>query len=191
MDALFWTRIAISAAAVALIVLHLFVPKITVDALTLGLLIAGVVPWLSSVFKGLEFPGGWKIEFQELKDITRRAQDADLLSDSSDATYSFELVAARDPNLALAGLRIELERTLREMAELDENDRPIGIGSLTRKLHQRGQLTDSQASLINDLAPMLNQAAHGASIDPRASEWAITTGPRILNALHDNEKVES
>lgn len=190
MNGIFFTRVAISATATLLIIFHLFVPKISVDAITLGLLVAGVVPWLSSIFKGLEFPGGWKIEFQELKEITERARSANLLSDDDGAAYSFELVAEHDPNLALAGIRIELERKLRELAGHDSTYRPVGIGNLTRTLHKNGALTNTQASLINDLAPMLNQAAHGATIDSRGSDWAITVAPRILNALRSSNHLK-
>ena len=60
---LFWIKLIISAIAVVLIFIHLFIPSIKVDVITLGLLIAGIAPWLSSIVKAMEFPGGWKVEF--------------------------------------------------------------------------------------------------------------------------------
>ena len=85
---LFWVKTAISVVSVVLIIVHLFIPSIKVDIITLGLLIAGVAPWLSSIVKAMEFPGGWKVEFQDFKDITERAESAELLSAQTDKKYS-------------------------------------------------------------------------------------------------------
>ena len=185
---LFWVKSAISVVAVVLIIVHLFIPSIKVDIITLGLLIAGVVPWLSSIIKAMEFPGGWKVEFQDLKNITERADHAKLLSEQTYKKYSFESIAEDNPNLALAGLRIEIEKTLKEIALREGISDIHSINQLTSVLNQVGTISAEQASLIRDLVPMLNEAVHGKSVDPRAAEWAIITGPRILNAL---EKVKS
>ena len=185
---LFWVKSVITFVAIILICIHLFVPSIKVDVITLGLLIAGLAPWLSSIVKAMEFPGGWKVEFQDLQNITQRAESAELLSEKTDRKYSFESIVEDDPNLALAGLRIEIEKTLKEIA-LQEGITDIhSINQLTSVLNQVGTITAEQTSLIRDLVPMLNEAVHGKSVDPRAAEWAIKTGPRILNAL---EKVKS
>ena len=90
--------------------------------------------------------------------------------------------------MALAGLRIEIEKTLKEIALQDGITDIHSISQLTSVLNQVGTISAEQASLISDLVPMLNEAVHGKSVDPRAAEWAIITGPRILNAL---EKVKS
>jgi hypothetical protein len=61
-----------------------------------------------------------KIEFQEMKLVTDRASAVGLVSAPLPANapqYSLQLVASADPNLALAGLRIELERRLTQLAE--------------------------------------------------------------------------
>jgi hypothetical protein len=43
------TRIAISGLAAAALALHLFVPKLKLDPVALGLLVIALVPWLSAV----------------------------------------------------------------------------------------------------------------------------------------------
>jgi hypothetical protein len=43
-------------------------PDLKIDAITITLLFIALVPWLSPLFKSLEFPGGWKIEFKEMKE---------------------------------------------------------------------------------------------------------------------------
>jgi len=38
--------------------------------------VVAVVPWFAPLFKSLEFPGGWKVEFQELQKAAIRAEQA-------------------------------------------------------------------------------------------------------------------
>jgi accessory gene regulator protein AgrB len=59
-------RITLIALLIALI--HLICPTLAIDGITLTLLLIALIPWLSPVFKSLQFPGGWKIEYQEIKD---------------------------------------------------------------------------------------------------------------------------
>jgi hypothetical protein len=61
-------RAGITVTALLVILVHLIWPGLYIDAITVTLLFVGLAPWLSSVFKSLEFPGGWKIEFQEIKE---------------------------------------------------------------------------------------------------------------------------
>jgi hypothetical protein len=57
----------ITLGALTLILLHLIFPELAIDYITLTLIIVAIIPWLAPIFKSLEFPGGWKIEFQEMK----------------------------------------------------------------------------------------------------------------------------
>lgn len=59
--------IVISVASVILAVIHLLVPKLTIDGTTTVLFIIAVVPWLGPVFKTIQGPGGWKVEFRDLR----------------------------------------------------------------------------------------------------------------------------
>ena len=113
------TQIIITAVALIIAGEHLKWPNLKIDSITLTLLLVAVMPWLSQIFKSLELPGGWKIEFHDLQKATKRADEAGLLSGKvqSASPYSFQLVADEDPNLALAGLRIEIEKRLTQIAE--------------------------------------------------------------------------
>ncbi|MBB5208032.1 hypothetical protein [Chiayiivirga flava] len=113
-------RRIVTLAALALALAHLLFPNLAIDAITLGLLAVAIIPWLAPLIKTLELPGGWKVELQEMYQVSSRAQDAGLISSESGSPapeHSFQLVADRDPNLALAGLRIEIERRLLRLAE--------------------------------------------------------------------------
>jgi hypothetical protein len=129
-----------------------------------------------------------KVEFQDLENVAKRADAVGLLaateSTPKQPPYSFQLVAATDPNLALAGLRIELERRLDALARAHGYDGPArGIGNLLRYLNSRELINGAERNLLNDLAALLNAAVHGAEVDAMAAERALDIGPRILEAL--------
>ncbi len=60
-----YLKILITLAAIALCIVRLINPNIKVDSTLLILFSIAVLPWLSSLVKGVEFPGGFKIEFQD------------------------------------------------------------------------------------------------------------------------------
>jgi len=66
------TRVAISGIALVGICLHLK-QLVTFDAPILGLIALGVLPWLSTVIKSLQLPGGFKIELREARERAERA----------------------------------------------------------------------------------------------------------------------
>ncbi len=183
-------RLVVSAGALLFALLHIFWPQLAIDATTLALIVVAILPWLAPLIKSLEFPGGLKIEFQELQEATIRAESAGLLSTKSsqvEADFSFQSVAIRDPNLALAGLRIEIEKRLSRLAEIHELNphRQMGVGQALRALEQADVLTNNERSILADMVNMLNSAVHGAEVDPRAASWAIEIGPRLLTSLDE------
>jgi hypothetical protein len=184
-----WLRTLITVLALLAVVAHIVWPALRIDAITVTLLVVAVIPWLRPLFKSLELPGGLKVEFQDLKNVTKRADAAGLVAPEPPAdpnTYSFQLIADTDPNLALAGLRIELERRLRQLAESHgmKTD-AVSMGKLLRDLNQRELINGVERSVLADLAGLLNSAVHGAEVDRQAAAWALEVGPRILRALDD------
>jgi hypothetical protein len=60
---------------------HLLWPAVRIDAITVGLLVLAVVPWLGPLFKSIQLPGGWKVEFQELKrEVAEKRQEVAALA---------------------------------------------------------------------------------------------------------------
>jgi hypothetical protein len=178
----------ISIICVLLSIIHLTFPNISIDAITLGLLIMAILPWLAPIFKTVEFPGGWKVEFQEFLLTAKKADAAGLLapveSETNSKEYSYQLIQENDPNLALAGLRLEIERRLRRIAEdhnLPLENRPISF--LVKTLVNEKIFKKREGQVIQELLRLLNSAVHGAQVDQVAVEWANEIGPRILSAL--------
>ena len=179
----------VTLGALVFALAHLTWPRLAIDLITLALFVVAIVPWLAPIFKSLEFPGGWKVEFQDLQKAAQRAEQVGLLSPPVQppvADYAFQRVAEQDPNLALAGLRIEIEKRLVALAEkhgIEVQSR--GIGQLLRLLGERGVLGQQERSVLADLTGLLNSAVHGATVDGRATQWAIEVGSRLLRALDE------
>lgn len=186
-------RQLITLCALLLATTHLLWPNIAIDAVTLALVVIAILPWLAPLVKSLELPGGWKVEFRELQKAASRADTAGLLAaepSRSEVSFSFQSISKRDPNLALAGLRIEIEKRLSKLAEVSGIDqrKPMGIGQLLRALAQREVLTNDERSILADMVNMLNAAVHGAAVDRQSADWAIDVGPRLLTSL--DERIE-
>ncbi len=139
----------ISGSAVVAAGVHLVWPGKAIDAITVTLFLVAVLPWLSPLFKAVELPGGVKVEFTELEKAQREAKSAGILAapvTPRNGEAASSLIPTDDPNLALAGLRIELERRLRKIAErhgIAANRR--GMGILLRDLQARNLLSGEQS----------------------------------------------
>jgi hypothetical protein len=185
---------AISIVSALLAIAHIRWPDVTIDAITLTLFIIAVVPWLAPLFKTIEFPGGWKIEFQDLERALAKAEEAGLLSPKiargGGAEFTFQMISDNDPNLALAGLRIEIEKRLINIAEAQgiQVHKP-SVSRLLSLLEQKQLLNWQETSVLRDLIGLLNSAVHGAAVDKKAFDWAMEIGPRLLAVLEERAEV--
>lgn len=186
------TKIIISIVAVLLAVTHALCPSINIDSITVILLGFAVLPWLGPIFKSVELPGGVKVEYLDLDEAAKKVEKSGLIHQKKNLkpmqrpVYTFQAVAKDDPNLALSGLRIEIESRLRKLAENNAStSHRRGTKYLTDALEDLGVLSQDEAAAIRDLLPLLNKAAHGAEVDETAADWAIDFGPRVLGALED------
>lgn len=177
--------IAISLVAVLLAAGHLLLPAAKIDAVTLVLLVIAILPWLGSIFKSVELPGGLKVQYQDLKQAEEKAEQAGLLmTPPKEESPAFIAIAKQDPNLALAGLRIEIEKRLRAIgASVGLKVDARGITQLMRELRKTQAISQNDESVLQDLIGLLNGAVHGADVDQRSAQWAIEVGPQLLTAL--------
>jgi hypothetical protein len=158
-------RQTVSLGALLLALAHIVWPTLAIDAIALALIVIAILPWLAPLVKSLELPGGWKVEFQELQKAASRAESAGLLAaepSPEEAAFSFQSIASRDPVLALAGLRIEIEKRLARLADvhgLNEGRRPLGVGQLLRLLTQREVLTGSLDERIREAAHLTGRSS--------------------------------
>ena len=86
-------QVAISLAAIILIMGHLLLPGITLDTATMLLIALAFIPWLVPLFKSLELPGGWKFEFQEINDSEAKKIVIEQASSTLDQSVDWNKVA--------------------------------------------------------------------------------------------------
>lgn len=183
-------RILFSGISIGLFLIHLFIPDVKIDIITLVLLVFAVIPWITHILESLELPGGWKFTFRKLEATGKQAEEmgfiSNEISNSDLEKYSFQLVGDNDPNLALAGLRIEIEKRLKTIAERNNiGIRMQGVGKLLNILSDKHLIGKEERSILADMIGLLNKAVHGAKLDTRAYTWAMDFGPRILKALDE------
>jgi hypothetical protein len=188
-------RIAISVIALVIAVLHVAVPTLRIDGVTLALIVVAALPWLSPLVRSVALPGGFKVELRDVKAASDKVVEWRLEHEDIGATGPYapltvverlSSVAARDPNLALVGVGIEIEKRLRDLAEQAALE--IGSKSATYLLAQlvRAELIPSEvASGLRELIALRNQAAHGSQVTEEAARWALEGLPIILQTLDE------
>jgi hypothetical protein len=203
-------KILISFFAIAIAAAHIFMPSVTIDVITLILLVLAVLPWLLPYIKDFEIPGVVKISLPETKAATDKLKKDQIIQlkplkittyppkarviSSKERPFEYlRRVSETEPNLALVGFRIEIEKRIIRLAEIF--DIPADGASLQRlvsELVKRDVISKSSASGLIELIALGNQAAHGANVTKEAAEWVLDVGPSILMRLEDIElpKVE-
>ena len=62
----------ITIIALVFITVHLVWPQLVIDAVTLGLIVLALIPWIAPIIKSIDLPGVGTIEFRELIDLSAR-----------------------------------------------------------------------------------------------------------------------
>jgi hypothetical protein len=163
------------------------------------LLVVATLPWILKYLRGFEIPGIVKIDLADTKAATDKVTRAEPPSgqinfEGHPPRVSIEVGAGQfsnlrtiydtDPNLALVGFRIEVEKRLRDLAAA----RQISIDKmpLQRLLHElidRRLIPSEIASGLMELIALGNRAAHGVTVSPDAAAWLLDVGPDVLLRL--------
>lgn len=178
----FWVKAGITLVAAVLIVVRLIWPTMKIDEITIGLFVVALIPWLTSIVESLKMPGGWEIRLRDVKEAGRKIIETVPPAPES-VSPSFLAVAEQDPNLALVGLRMEIEKRLRTLAELAAISSSQPLTGLLRQLRQDKVLDHKVFSGLSEIITAGNQAAHGARVEPGLSDWAFSNGSSVLAAL--------
>lgn len=166
------------------LIVRMAFPALGIDAVSLGLLFLAALPWLSPLVKSAKLPGGFEIEFQDVKDAAQKVTSSEPPpTDVPSSSLTYMDIADQDPSLALVALRIEIEKRLRELAELTGVPRTRSLSVLTNQLQERKVLNPDSAAGLRDLIALGNQAAHGVPVGPQAAYSAVEFGPPVLQVL--------
>ena len=137
----------------------------------------------------------------ESHELSRRLELLGLFS--SPSKYDFEYyqqIAKQDPNLALAGLRMELERMLQNMARsvgLKYDERRTSPGRFSGLLRSEGILEEEEYQLIRSIINVANAALHGQDVSTndairtiRSAEAYLDTYIPFMHGVLDRREAE-
>ena len=193
--------IIITALFVALAILHVVFPKASIDSTFIILIIFALMPWLIPYIKTLEISGIGKVELiyretqvkmqENIQNLNLEAVEVDNLT-AQRIDGSLDDIVRGDPKLALVSLRIELEKTLRAIAEKNNVQfYRCGLGKLASILLNDKLINSDEYALLRDLIPPLNSAAHG-DIDKYTFDsiiWTLEVGVGLLNSMKTRHEV--
>lgn len=193
--------IIITALFVTLAILHVVFPKASIDSTFIILIIFAFMPWLIPYIKALEISGIGKVELidretqvkmqEKIQNLNLEAVEADNLT-AQRIDGSLDDIVQGDPKLALVSLRIELEKTLRAIAEKNNVQfYRCGLGKLASILFNDKLINSDEYALLRDLIPPLNSAAHG-DIDKYSFDsiiWTLEVGVGLLNSMKTRHEV--
>jgi len=192
-------KIASSLAALSLLLLHQFYPAITIDAISLGLLVLVVLPWLLSYVKGLEV-AGVKIDLHDLMSATEKVDlkiepatahvklkghpPSVQVQPTDESQAALQSISETHPNLALVQFRIQIELRIRALAQSKNllNAR-VPLNRMIRALVASDVIDSRTGSGLLEIVALGNQAAHNADVSPEAARWVLDVGNDILLQL--------
>lgn len=165
---------------IMLIVVHGFWSDVfKVDGFTILILFILSIPFVAQYLRKAKFPGAefeFKEEIRETKKLVQlsveQAEKAESAGEAKILPFeTFRLSAVRelldsDPVLALAALRIEIEKKLRSAADfLDLSMRDkLSIFKLIEAVSRKELLSFEQITALRKIVDMCNKAIHGSLI---------------------------
>lgn len=184
-------KVFVSLVFIGLAVLRVLYPELNIDVITIIFIILAMFPWYSQNIKALELNGIGKVELvsgkEELEEkVAKVGRTKSVLKEKTAERYSFYNLRYTDQKLALAGLRIEIEKELKRIAERSEiKISNISLGKLTELLSQHELITHNEYALIRDIIVVLNKAVHSQLDDYKDADfdWVFEFGLDVLESL--------
>lgn len=198
---------ALTVVIGAVLLVHLFYPPFVIDTGTLGLFALLIVVLILPYSKAIHFPGGGSLElavtgFEKAveKAIAHpgprtfnvgvsdavKAQDGVTVTKLPTEEHAWRSYISQDANIGVAGLRMEIERLLRKLAQragVEGMDSYPNISQLTRLLHGKGVLSSEEMDAVMRVLHIGNRAVHGEEISRETAEIIADLGDRVLDLL--------
>ncbi|HEY9833545.1 MAG TPA: DUF4145 domain-containing protein [Stenomitos sp.] len=183
---------------ISIVFIHGFWPTAFVlDTFSMGLLFLLAIPLLSPFLKKAKWFGA---EFNFKEDIKRatklvekseaKAKEISSKQGKKEVEFkTFTTETARqllgsDPNLALAALRIEIERVLTAaVAKIDASSKPKSLRDSINTLYQAQMLSEEQQEALQTICNSANKAVHGADVSKAEAEEIIGLAERLDNSF--------
>lgn len=189
----------VSIITIALLILHtLSIANFTIDNVSLVLLTLLLIsPFISQVRKIKMGDFEAEIDPKEIQkvkdDVDNKLSDTaqEIIPEAQETVYNIKNLLDSDHILALAKLRIELEKTINKLYRLYfgeniyKNDKPIALGKLVHELTLREVLPQDISSPLREILYFCNRAVHGDEVKLNDARKIIDSGVSIYNYLID------
>ncbi|WP_429067692.1 hypothetical protein [Aeromonas veronii] len=189
---LWW--IAFGVAFILLIDHSLKIVNLTVDTTSILLLIVMLLsPFVAAVkkIKFGEFEAEIDIdEIRKIKSETEktlnetqetREEQAEIYSTSN----TIKALAESDPVIALAKIRIELEKVLGQLARFNSiTVRNLSLGIIVNKLTNQEIINHDIGKALREVIALCNRAIHGESLSEEGARAIVDVGINLLKELY-------
>jgi len=188
----------ISLLCLFLIIIHAVFPQFSIDTTTVALIVILIFPWLLPYIKTAKLPGGIEIttrEIQQLEEVTTRsaigaipaAMRAPIRGRKPPSMYL--MLFKSDPNLALASLRLDIERKLRKIASSRELDvTRLPLRQILNILHAKEIIGSSEFASLDMIINVCNKAVHAEKVDSALALKILDIGELALQYLSTMER---
>ncbi|MCJ7577796.1 MAG: hypothetical protein MUO91_05045 [candidate division Zixibacteria bacterium] len=146
--------------------------------------------------KEAKFPGGSiTLELNKLGQAIERTPEIEKQSmtpQSIDSTQ--ELLRSGNSTLAIANLRIEIDREILRLMRPSHNLQVVRSWSISRKISalvDKGLLSHDIAERVSEYSKIANKLIHGLELSADEVNRAISIGTNLLNYLHYRSNVEN
>lgn len=184
--------------ALLLLVAHTFqMTTLAVDSTSILLLAVMLVSPFVAAIKKIKF-GEFEAEIdpkevKRIKDQTNaildlKASPPESIPEIRRTVEDIRQLVDSDSVLALAKLRIELEKVLRRVASVTANqtqsDRPTSLGLMVQQLVNQELIIPDMAKALREVIAICNRAVHGETITESDARVIIELGTDLLEGLY-------
>ena len=104
-------QFSITFLALGAALLYVYIPELKIDGVIVTLLGLAALPWIAPLFRSVEVPGLFRIEFRDLEEAKRKIEGSGLVKPKSKRDhpvkerhiYAYEAVAGSSPNMGKTG----------------------------------------------------------------------------------------
>jgi len=184
----------VTFVGIILIAAHAFFPEITIDNITLALVIIIIFAWLIPHVQTIKLLGGTELTLRNM--ATKLEEDSarsELIQPqrvlveappSKEESSRWNLLQS-DPNLALASLRIDIEKVLRQIAEAKKLSlESAPLRRILNTLHNKLIIPDKEYSILTDVINVCNRAVHAETVELQTASRILDVGEAVLIFLN-------
>ncbi|WP_329560914.1 hypothetical protein [Kitasatospora sp. NBC_01266] len=114
--------LVVTTAALGIALVHVLRPDLKIDTITVVLLVVALLPWLGTLIESIEFPGGGKVQYRQLRAETAEARhEADEARQEAGEAVRTALAAVSAQAPAEQVTMADLERLAARYTELRQS----------------------------------------------------------------------